>query len=420
MCYDVDNYGGAKIAMRKKRVCLNPKLKLVQEGQSYYLSRQYLLITFFWIIFTGMLIYILYVLINERKVMNESPEIQKLLAQLQNKDLTSEAKELIYSKMIALQHYPIIDFSLMKFHFFSFGTNSTVSAEATWKDLQKNMNLAYSYIFISAAIAVVALFFYLLINFRILKQRLIEKKYELSTVYQNNYVIFSSKMYADAISNLGIIFCFFNFATTIIAVIYGIINVVVATLNRLILRFDSPAFLKKNWWKSENFVFFTSVLIIQNTYTLLKSYFAAAFEIDIDILMAIIMPIGTITVIIAIFIRNMLNSKITSVKKAVKTIMTRVRAFKIYVNSQEEAVFNDYNFMNDMPAMIKERFFSKAITNKQGLHLLKVISETIDFLRLNVKKTNELNYLLLHIFNNVQDLSEIEEIKYNILKLKNK
>lgn len=394
---------------------LSPKIQLSQERLSKFLGKQYVLLTIFWIIFTAMLIYVLILFIQERGMVNNTPEISKLLNQLKEATLTNVEKQEIYKQLIKLTVYPIIDFSLMKFDFFGTKTD-VVDWEAAWNDRIKNINLAYSYVFISATIALIALFFYILINIKNLRRRLFEKKYQLSTVYPNNYFIFNTKIYLDFITSLTIVFCFFNFITTIIAIIYGIFNVVISTLNRWIFKVDSPAFLPRKWWRGGNFGFFVMVLVIQNSYTIAKSYFATQFDVDIDIIVSIIIPIGTITVIVAIFIRNMMAAKVT----AVKTIMVRVMAFKIYVHSQDDKVFSDYSFMRDMPIIIKERFLSKTINNKQGLELLGIIDETVEFFRLNIKKPDELNYMLFHLFNDVHEIAEIEEMRHNILKVKSK
>ncbi|WP_339024724.1 hypothetical protein [Spiroplasma endosymbiont of Agriotes lineatus] len=112
----------------------------------------------------------------------------------------------------------------------------------------------------------------------------------------------------------------------------------------------------------------------------------------------------------------MVAAKVT----AVKTIMVRVMAFKIYVHSQDDKVFSDYSFMCDIPTIIKERFLNKTINNKQGLELLDVINKAVKFFHLNIKKPDELNYMLFHLFNDFHEIAEIEKMRHNILKVKSK
>ncbi|WP_342189906.1 hypothetical protein [Spiroplasma endosymbiont of Dilophus febrilis] len=154
---------------------LSPKIQLSQERLSKFLGKQYVLLTIFWMIFTAMLIYVLILFIQERGVVNNTPEISKLLNQLKEATLTNVEKQEIYKQLIKLTVYPIIDFSLMKFDFFGTKTD-VVDWEAAWNDRIKNINLAYSYVFISATIALIALFFYILINIKNLRRRLFEKK----------------------------------------------------------------------------------------------------------------------------------------------------------------------------------------------------------------------------------------------------
>lgn len=85
-----------------------------------------------------------------------------------------------------------------------------------------NINTAYSYIFITILIALI---FYIVIIIRLYRRRTFQKKYGLTTQFTSDYPIYDIKMYLGFIVNLAIFFSFFNFLTTIIVLIYGVILV---------------------------------------------------------------------------------------------------------------------------------------------------------------------------------------------------
>ncbi|WP_339024725.1 hypothetical protein [Spiroplasma endosymbiont of Agriotes lineatus] len=92
-------------------------------------------------------------------MVNNTPEISKLLNKFKKATLTDVEKQEIYKQLIKLTVYSIIDFSLMKFDFFGAKTN-VVNWESAWNDRIKNINLAYSYVFISVAIRLPLLLYF--------------------------------------------------------------------------------------------------------------------------------------------------------------------------------------------------------------------------------------------------------------------
>jgi hypothetical protein len=86
-----------------------------------------------------------------------------------------------------------------------------------------SVDMAYSYLFITAMIALIALIFQILMSIEILIQKHKEIKYGLSTKYPNNflsYKLFNIRMLMDFITNLAIVFAFFNFLSTLIVIAY--------------------------------------------------------------------------------------------------------------------------------------------------------------------------------------------------------
>jgi hypothetical protein len=127
-----------------------------------------------------------------------------------------------YILMYQNAKYPLIDFSLMVSFFTNFQTAPSDPASA-WSIRSTSVDMAYSYLFITAMIAIIALIFQLLMCFETLLQSFKEKKYHLSTKYPNNflsYKLFNVNMMMNFMNNLAIVFAFFNFLSTLIVIAY--------------------------------------------------------------------------------------------------------------------------------------------------------------------------------------------------------
>ncbi|WP_241970174.1 hypothetical protein [Spiroplasma poulsonii] len=183
-----------------------------------------------------------------------------------------------------------------------------------------------------------------------------------------------------------------------------------------VLNKKTEVLVPHKWWKATNFSFFVTVLLIQNGYTLIKAIFATKFGVDLDIILLIIIPIGTITVIIAVFIKNMLSTKVTAVRNAIKTIGAKVSAFRIFYYTEKEKALEDYAFVTQLPTLVKGPLSTNSIDTKTAYQLMTIIDETAAFFEQHfATKEKEKNYMLYHLFNEITDVAEIEEIKDNRL-----
>lgn len=389
--------------------------------QRKFLSSQYILLTIFWIIFTSLMIVTLYLFVQERGDINGTGRVYQILnVELAREDITNAEKQKLYKELMETAQYNIIGFSLMDFNLWN-GNQPILDWEAAWKQKMTSIDLAYSYVFICCLLAVITLCFYITINVKTIKQSHFIKRYELSNNYGFvSYSVFNTKIFMNFLANLTVIFTFFNFLTTIVAVAYGIILVIMAKILRILLKIDTEALVARKWWKSSNFKFFTTVLIIQNSYTLAKSFFASRFGVNIDLLIQIIIPIGTITVIVAVFIRNLLNSSVNAIKTAVRTINKRVNDFRTFLYSQKDKCLQDFVFHQQLPVIVIGSIKNDSITNAELYQELQLIDETIIFFKQHIKKPEQLNYLLYYLFNEINKKDQIAEIKENIIKLDKK
>jgi hypothetical protein len=113
----------------------------------------------------------------------------------------------------------------------TFITN-TFTAPATdpttaWTTRSNAIDLAYSYMFITSLIAIIALIMQIYVSSRTIIENRKIKKYNLSTQFPTSvthFSIFKTKMYADFITNLAIVFGFFNFLSTLIVLGYWILT----------------------------------------------------------------------------------------------------------------------------------------------------------------------------------------------------
>ncbi|WHQ37616.1 hypothetical protein E7Y35_06810 [Spiroplasma sp. SV19] len=373
----------------------------------------------FWIIFTAIIITFLVLFINERERINSENNVSQLLAQIAAGQKTPEQVQEIYKNLMSIT-YPLIDFSLLSFNFF--GTNNSVTDwSVAWNQRATNINMAYSYLFITAMIALIALCYYIVIIIKLAQRRSFEWRYGLSTNFPNDYVIFNPRMYLSFLTNLTIIFSFFNFLTTLISLAYGVLLVLVSYFFWYVLNRKTEVLVPHKWWKATNFSFFVTVLLIQNGYTLIKAIFSTKFGVDLDLILSIIIPIGTITVIIAVFIKNMLSTKVTAVRNAIKTIGAKVSAFRIFYYTEREKALEDYTFVTQLPTLVKGPLSTNSIDTKKAYQLMTIIDETAAFFEQHfANKEKEKNYMLYHLFNEITDIAEIDEIKTNVLKVEAK
>ncbi|GHU48611.1 hypothetical protein FACS1894218_6000 [Bacilli bacterium] len=119
-----------------------------------------------------------------------------------------------------------------------------------------------------------------------------------------------------------------------------------------------------------------------------------------------------------LFIKNMLSSKVTAVKNAIKGIGGVIITFRTFFYTNKIDSLNDFNFVNILPPMIKKPLTLGSITKQQAVVLMEQLDETTKFVETHCAKTKgmEKNYLLYTLFNTITCVDEIVEIKNNILK----
>jgi hypothetical protein len=150
----------------------------------------------------------------------------------------------------------------------------------------------------------------------------------------------------------------------------------------------------------------------------LKAIFLTKLGVNLDLIFQIILPIGTITVIVGLFIKNMLDSKVNAVLKSIKTICGNVTSFRVFFYTQQVDALNDYTFVSVLPPMIKNPLTAGTINKQQAYVLMQKLDEGIKFVEEHyAKDTKQKNYLIYTLFNNITHIEEIDEIKNNTLRV---
>ena len=162
----------------------------------------------------------------------------------------------------------------------------------------------------------------------------------------------------------------------------------------------------------------SSTFAFQNGFNLLKGFFIQNYNVNLDLILSILFPIGTITVIITLLIRNMLKTKVADVLQAIKTIDTKVSAFRIFYYTNGKKSLQDYTFVTQLPIIIKSKLIKNASNFDQGYELMTVVNDAAIFIEQNFTKEKERKYHLYRLFNEIIDLEEIQQIKNNVLKVK--
>jgi hypothetical protein len=159
-------------------------------------------------------------------------------------------------------------------------------------------------------------------------------------------------------------------------------------------------------------------MIFQTTYTILKSVFISKWGVNLDLIFQIILPIGTITIIIGLFIKNMLSSKVNSINKAIKSVEGNIKTFRTFYYVNGIDAINDFNFVEILPPMIKNRLTDTKVSKTQINELMQRLDTSIKFIEQHYSfDQKEKQFALYTIFTNTIKEEQLKEIENNALKI---
>jgi hypothetical protein len=200
------------------------------------------------------------------------------------------------------------------------------------------------------------------------------------------------------------------------------LNFIIEKIIAKLLSVKLPAAIKEsaNSFKPDKSMLFylIAIMLFQNSYTIVKGVFINNFGVNLDLVISIILPIGTITLIIGLFIKNMMDSKVSSVKKGIKSMPATVSSFRVFFYTQKEESLDDYSFVSTLPPLVKNGLTSGSLNKKQAYVILTKLNQSIIFVeQAYAKDPKQKNYLLYVLFNLVSSTEEIDEILFNIQQI---
>ena len=148
-----------------------------------------------------------------------------------------------------------------------------------------------------------------------------------------------------------------------------------------------------------------------------KNVYLLYIGVNIDLLLQIIFPIGTITIIIALYIKNIFSSKMTSILGEIKNIFNRVNHLRSFFYSQHNDSFNDYQFLKDSPLLLNKSFVNKTIDNVKAGELMTKIDELIIFLENNIHDENNRRYFTFQLLSAIKNEQEFELFEKDVRKI---
>jgi hypothetical protein len=168
-------------------------------------------------------------------------------------------------------------------------------------------------------------------------------------------------------------------------------------------------------------LYLIGVMIFQNAYTILKSYFINGFGVNLDLIMQIIIPIGTVTVIIGLFIKNMLSNKISQVKKKILSIDENILKIRTFYKLKGLDAFDDFDFIMTLPDSMRRRIDTEKL-NKISLNdeMQQFIQLTNEIEIMYAKQDLNKKYLLYVAFNKCKNRNEISILRENLIKINQK
>jgi hypothetical protein len=233
-----------------------------------------------------------------------------------------------------------------------------------------------------------------------------------------NYNQFYLKTLTEFILNLAMVFAFFNFLSTLVVLAYWSFLYVskyiiyLGSMKKITLKTDKLQLEKKD------IAYLICIMVFQNAYTIVKSIFVNTLGVNLDLIVSIIFPIGTVTIIIALFIKNLLDSKISSAARKIKNVQANIDAIRLFVNIRHEQVFDDYNFISIIPSSVKVRLTNKSSDREQAYKDLFKLGEIAELIETKfIKKEKDKNYLLYVAYYVCQNQTELSTFEANLHKL---
>lgn len=279
-----------------------------------------------------------------------------------------------------------------------------------------------TYLYIAILASCIATGALILIQVKFWIKKYIETKYEVISSFENNFFIFKTSLLLNVAKNITYIFCFTNAFTAALVLIYWFLYFTVHSILEKIIG-NKNQILSNVWWKDSQKRSLFLILGIEALYLIVKNLILKFTngQTNIDQVLKYFIPASSLALILAVFIQSLVKNDVKSVLSNINNVITKVDNFKIFYNWDLQRVLGDYLFVKEAPLIIRKKIKSKVLSNNEKEEVLVLLTEIYKFLNFvetqNIK-ISELRYIYYHLFYELDDASEMEQIKNRIIKTK--
>lgn len=279
-----------------------------------------------------------------------------------------------------------------------------------------DITLFETYLYMAILAAILALTGLIFVQVKITIQKYIAVKYQVTTDFDNNYFIFKNLLFVNIAKSITYIFCFTSALTFILVLVYWLVYFFVDILSDINFKVSKikSQHIKKRWKDKTEKKSLTIVLAIEALYFLIKNLLKInAINIDFDQILKYFIPASSLALIIAVFIQTLIKNDVKQILKNINNIQTTADNFKIFYQLEGKNVLTNYNFVCDLPSIIKIKLKDKNISKAELLSLLDKIyylTVTLENKNNTTMKTNEFNYLVYHVFFEIKTDQQLEKI----------
>lgn len=279
-----------------------------------------------------------------------------------------------------------------------------------------------TYLYIAILASCIAAGALILIQVKFWIKKYIETKYEVISSFENNFFIFKTSLLLNVAKNITYIFCFTNAFTAALVLIYWFLYFTVHSILEKIIG-NKNQILSNVWWKDSQKRSLFLILGIEALYLIVKNLILKFTngQTNIDQVLKYFIPASSLALILAVFIQSLVKNDVKSVLSNINNVITKVDNFKIFYNWDLQRVLGDYLFVKEAPLIIRKKIKSKVLSNNEKEEVLVLLTEIYKFLNFvetqNIK-ISELRYIYYHLFYELDDASEMEQIKNRIIKTK--
>ncbi|WP_308149427.1 hypothetical protein [Spiroplasma sp. AdecLV25b] len=279
-----------------------------------------------------------------------------------------------------------------------------------------------TYLYIAILGSYVAASALILIQIKCWFKKYVETKYEVISNFENNFFIFKILLVLNVAKNITYIFCFTNVFTTALVLIYWFFYLIIYLILEKIVG-EKNQILGNPWWKDSQKRSLFFILGIEVLYLIVKNLILKLTngQTNIDQVLKYFIPASSLALILAVFVQSLVKNDVKKILHNINNVSDKVDDFKIFYNWDSTRVVDDYLFIKEAPLVIRNKIKSKVLVTSEKKEVLMLITEIYKFLNFietqNIR-TSEVRYIYYHLFYELSDANEMEQIKAQIIKTK--